>query len=90
MLWTTDRFEPIVNGNSGFVTRRLEDVRRTAASFPDQASVVYLRELGVRTVILLPGRAAGTPWDRAATVPIEGLGITREEVGEAVVYRLTD
>jgi hypothetical protein len=89
MLWSTDRFEPIVNGNSGFVTRRLEDVRRMAGSFPDQTSVVYLRELGVRTVILLPGRAGGTPWERAAAVPVDGLGITREEVGEAVVYRLT-
>jgi hypothetical protein len=89
MLWSTDRFEPIVNGNSGFVTRRLEEVREFAGSFPDLTSVDYLRELGVRTVILLPGRAGGTPWERAATVPIDGLGITREEVGEAVVYRLT-
>jgi hypothetical protein len=88
MLWSTDRFEPIVNGNSGFITRRLAGAREVTAAFPDPNSIDYLRELGVRTVILLPGRAVGTPWERAASIPVDGLGITREEVGEAVVYRL--
>jgi hypothetical protein len=88
MLWSTDRFEPIVNGNSGFITRRLFDVRERTGAFPDPGSIEYLRELGVRTVILLPASAIGTPWERAATTPVDGLGITREEIGEAVVYRL--
>jgi hypothetical protein len=90
MLWSTDRFEPIVNGNSGFVPRRLAEVREVTATFPDLESIDYLRELGVRTVILLPAKAAGTPWERAAATPVDGLGITREEAGDAIVYRLND
>jgi hypothetical protein len=90
MLWSTDRFEPIVNGNSGFVPDRLAEVREVTATFPDSASIDYLRELGVRTVILLPAKAVGTPWERAAATPVDGLGITREEVGEAIVYRLNE
>lgn len=89
MLWSTDRFAPIVNGNSGFTPRRLAEVRQVTQGFPDRDSVGYLRELGVRTVILLPERAVGTPWQDAANRPIDLLGITREDVGDAVVYRLS-
>jgi hypothetical protein len=89
MLWSTDGFPKVVNGSSGFVTASLRHTREVAASFPDAASITYLRELGVRTVILLPGRAAGTPWERAAEVPVEPLGIARQEIGGAVVYTLS-
>jgi hypothetical protein len=87
MLWSTDRFEPTVNGNSGFVTERLDEVREVTRTFPDQASIDYLRELGVRTVIVLRDRVEGTPWEGAVTAPVDALDVRREEIGNAVVFR---
>jgi len=89
MLWSTDGFPKIVNGSSGFIPARLAQTREQVATFPDPASVAVLRELGVRTVVLLPDRAAGTPWERAAELPVDGLDIDRQEVAGAIVFRLS-
>ncbi|WP_444949379.1 hypothetical protein [Micromonospora ureilytica] len=88
MLWSTSGFPDVVNGGSGFTPRQLDDVRRVSQSFPDQTSVDYLRTLGVRTVVLLRGQVAGTPWEINIDAPVESLGISRQEVADAVVYRL--
>ncbi|MFB6391583.1 hypothetical protein [Polymorphospora lycopeni] len=88
MLWSTSRFQPVVNGGSGFTPRRLTEIREATASFPDQASVTYLRDIGVRTVVLLRDRVAGTPWQTTIDLPVDSLGIQREDVGEVVVFRL--
>ncbi|WP_230393894.1 hypothetical protein [Plantactinospora alkalitolerans] len=88
MLWSTSRFQDIVNGGSGFTPRRLEEVRQVTANFPDSASIAYLRELGVRTVVVLRDRIAGTPLQTTIDLPVDTLGISREDVGETVVYRL--
>jgi hypothetical protein len=88
MLWTTTRFQPVVNGNSGFTPVRQERTREAAKTFPDQASIDYLRELGVKTVVLLRDALAGTPWQAAVDLPVDSLGIQREEIGNTIVYRL--
>ncbi|WP_233512298.1 hypothetical protein [Micromonospora deserti] len=88
MLWSTTHFQDVVNGGSGFTPRQLDDVRRVSISFPDQTSVDYLRTLGVRNVLLMRDQVAGTPWEITIDVPVDGLGITREEIGDVVVYRL--
>jgi hypothetical protein len=88
MLWSTTRFQPVVNGNSGFTPVRQERTREAAKTFPDQASVDYLRELGVKTVVMLREELTGTPWQAAVDLPVDSLGIQREEIGETVVYRL--
>ncbi|MET8353511.1 hypothetical protein [Micromonospora sp. NPDC005206] len=88
MLWSTSGFPDVVNGGSGFTPRQLDDVRRVTQSFPDQTSVDYLRTLGVRTVVLLRGQVAGTPWEITIDAPVDTLGITRQEIDGAVVYRL--
>ncbi|WP_407664324.1 hypothetical protein [Micromonospora parastrephiae] len=88
MLWSTSGFPDVVNGGSGFTPRQLDDVRRVSQSFPDQTSVDYLRTLGVRTVVLLRGQVPGTPWEITIDAPVESLGISRQDVGDAVVYRL--
>ncbi|MGK5521956.1 hypothetical protein ACSNN9_21730 [Micromonospora sp. URMC 107] len=88
MLWSTTRFQDVVNGGSGFTPRQLDDVRRVTLSFPDQVSVDYLRVLGVRNVLLMRDHIAGTPWEVTVDAPVDGLGITREEIGDVVVYRL--
>ena len=88
MLWSTDRFAPMVNGSSGFTPRLQDEARKASQTFPDPTSIDYLRKLGVRTVVLLPGYAANSPWANAANVPVDALGITREEVDGAIVFRL--
>jgi len=88
MLWSTTRFQDIVNGGSGFTPSRLAEVREVTANFPDTASVDYLRQMGVRTVVVLRDRIAGTPLEATVDLPVDALGIQREEMGNAVVFRL--
>ena len=91
MLWSTAAgFPAVVNGASGFVPAELEQLRTDVAGFPDAASVERLRDLGVRSVVLHPDDARGTPWEGAAAAPVDALGITRREVGDALVYDLGD
>lgn len=87
MLWTTDRFIPVVNGGSGFTPHSLQQTREITTSFPDEASVAHLRALGVETVLVLP-EAIGTPWEGALTATGDRLGITREEIDQTVVFHL--
>ena len=90
MLWSTSRFQPIANGSGGFAAQQQEELRRTVASFPDAASVQYLRETGVTTVLLIRDQVGGTPWERAGDVPVDALGIRREDLDDnTVVFRLS-
>ena len=88
MLWSTAGFPPLVNGNSGFTPHRLAEVRRVSQSFPDPGSVAHLRELGVRSVVVLRDEIAGTPWQEVPDRPVDGLGVTRRDEGPAVVFEL--
>ncbi|SCG79184.1 hypothetical protein GA0070609_5809 [Micromonospora echinaurantiaca] len=88
MLWSTSRFQDVVNGGSGFTPHQLDEVRRVSAAFPDQTSVDYLRTLGVRNVLLMRDQVRGTPWEITIDAPVDGLDITREEIGQVVVFRL--
>ncbi|MGW4291582.1 hypothetical protein ACWEH1_00780 [Micromonospora chersina] len=88
MLWSTDRFQRMVNGGSGFTPESQAQAREFTVSFPDFASVDYLRRRGVKNVVVLRDRLGGTPWEGMLDRPVDGLGVTREEVGDAVVYRL--
>lgn len=89
MLWSTSRFQDMVNGGSGFTPDTQARVRELTLGFPDRPSVDYLRTLGVRNVVILRAQLAGTPWERIVDNPVDGLGITREEVGDAIVYHLS-
>ena len=88
MLWTTDGFPTLANGNSGFNPPQQEQLRQATRTFPDAASVAALRAKGIRTVVVVRSRAAGTPWEGAADKPVAGLGIHRQDLGDAVVYTL--
>jgi hypothetical protein len=88
MLWATDRFPVMVNGGSGFTPRRQDQIRRATKTFPDQASVDLLRSVGVHTVVVLRAYAPGSGYEGALTAPTDGLGISREETPEAVVFTL--
>ena len=86
--WSTAGFPETVNGAGGFDPDGYDSLRRVVAGFPDAQSVAALRELGVRSVLLHPERAAGTAWDGAAAKPTSGLALTRETVDGVVLFRL--
>ena len=89
MLWSTDGFVPIANGGASYTPQLLRDLRAQTATFPDPASVAVLRDLGFRTVVAHRDRLPGTPWDGAADRPVDGLGITRTDHGDVVVFDLS-
>ncbi len=89
MLWSTSRFQQVANGSGGFAPQRQAEMRRSVASFPDVASVEYLRQRRIGTVLLLRSQVVGTPWERAGDVPVEALGIRREDLDDnSVVFYL--
>jgi hypothetical protein len=87
MLWSTDGFPRIANGNASYLPPGLDAIRNLTA-FPDAASVHFLRTRGYRSVLLHTDRAAGTPWADAAGRPLDGLGISSRQIGSVVVYDL--
>ncbi|HET6480954.1 MAG TPA: hypothetical protein VFG35_13080, partial [Actinoplanes sp.] len=88
MLWSTTRFQPMANGSGGFGGAQEVELRRNVQTFPDAASIEYLRSLNVDRVLLLRAQSAGTPWERAGDIPVDALGIRREDLDDAVVFHL--
>jgi len=88
MLWSTTRFQPMVNGAGGFDAARQAEMRARVQSFPDAASIEYLRSLNIDRVLLLRTEVAGTPWERAGDIPVDALGIRREDLDDGVVFHL--
>lgn len=89
MLWSTDHFEDMVNGTSGFTPTELSQIRDQTKSFPDAASVQYLRKIGVANVVVIPKLAEGSDWENPAALPTDGLGITKDVRPDgSVVFRL--
>jgi hypothetical protein len=89
MLWTTNGFPRIPNGLVSFDLPVQHQIRTVSAGFPDQASVAYLRQLGFRSVLVIRDWVAGTPWAAVPDRSIDGLGIVREDSGNAILYRLS-
>uniref|UniRef100_UPI0009E75398 hypothetical protein n=1 Tax=Actinoplanes sp. TFC3 TaxID=1710355 RepID=UPI0009E75398 len=89
MLWSTSGFQQMANGSGGFAPQRQSELRQAVASFPDAASIQYLRALGVGTVLLLRSEVTGTPWERSGDIPVDSLNITRRDLDEdSVLFQL--
>jgi hypothetical protein len=84
MLWSSDGFPRIANGGSGFVPREYAELADVVKGFPDRRSVDYLRDLGIRSLVLHPSLGATVPPQARA----EALGLRVRPVGGAVVYEL--
>jgi hypothetical protein len=89
LLWSTTRFQKLANGSGGFAATRQAELRRAAATFPDAASIQYLRSQNITIVLLLRSQVAGTPWERSGDIPVDTLGIQREDLDDAVLFRLS-
>jgi hypothetical protein len=87
MLWQTEGWPVIANGDSGFDSGAQASLRAGTLSFPDPASIALLRHRGIATVVIVRDRV-GAPdlWDGDPDVPITGLGITRRVVSNAVIF----
>jgi hypothetical protein len=88
MMWTVDGWPRIANGLAGFEPTTQAQTRAATVSFPDPSSIAYLRGIGVKDVLVIPAYLPGTPWDGVPTRPVDGLGITREDIDGAILYRL--
>ena len=88
LLWSTDGFPAIVNGRSSLNPAFTERVIERVEPFPDRPTVAFLSRLGVKGVILHANRVNGTPWEAAARRPVTGLGVTRRDRGDLVVYEI--
>ncbi|HEX3318188.1 MAG TPA: hypothetical protein VHR88_09220 [Solirubrobacteraceae bacterium] len=96
-LWSTDGFPAIVNGVSTFDLPGLDSVRGVMRTFPDAQSVLFLRQHGIRTVVLHTRLGVGLPPAvrspalprnpaAAAAKPVRGLLLRRRTIPGAVVY----
>jgi hypothetical protein len=88
MLWSTDGFPTIANGSSGMIPPRLDELREKVKSFPDAASVEYLRGRGIRTVVALRQGHGEQVAPEAFGKPLAGLGVTSEERPGVVLFHI--
>ncbi|MFC7279269.1 hypothetical protein ACFQS1_35355 [Paractinoplanes rhizophilus] len=88
MLWTTNGFPRVPNGLITFEPEAQQRIRAESTTFPDRASVAALRAEGIRSVVVLPEWLGGSQWEGVPDRPVDGLGITREEIDGAILYQL--
>jgi hypothetical protein len=86
--WSSAGYPETVNGAGGFDPDAYDRLRKVVRGFPDARSVAALRKLGVRSVLVHPERAVGTPWEGAAARTVAGLPLTRERIDGVVLFRL--
>ena len=88
LWWSTDGFPRLGNGNGSYVPPELASLREQTGGFPDRASVALLRSRGYRTVLVHRSLVPGTAWAAAPDRPVDGLGISRQDAGDVVVFDL--
>ena len=88
--WGIGSFPRMANAASSFDPRLVADIRKSSQTFPNADSVRFFRWIGIRSVVFHRDLARGTPWQGVPRRPIAGLGITRHDDGDLVVYDLTN
>jgi hypothetical protein len=88
MLWSTDGFPVMANGSSSVITPARQELRDLMRGFPNAPSVTRLRQLGIRSVVVVRDRVAGGPYEAALHASIDELGITRRTVGADLLYSI--
>jgi hypothetical protein len=85
LLWSTAGFPTMVNGVASYNPPVRQAIRDVMSTFPSPASLDMLRQHGIRSVVVLRDRVAGTPFEAALTAPPVP-GITRRDVGLDIIY----
>jgi hypothetical protein len=80
--FSTDGFYKIPVGNSTFDMPEVDDLRGGMSGFPDKASIEKLPGLQAPEIPEPPDPVA------AAAKPVAGLGVTRQRVGDIVIYEI--
>ena len=88
MIWSTDGFPLIVNGNSGNFPPQYQEIVADTKNFPDQLSVAVLDQYDVHTVVVLKVAALSTPYAAALNRPLTGLPVTKTETNDMVVFTI--
>jgi hypothetical protein len=78
----------MVNGASSINPPEHQAIRDLMQSFPSQQSIDRLRALGIRGVVVIRDRVAGTPFEGTLNAPVDGVSVTRQDVGPDVVYTI--
>ncbi len=84
LVWSANGFPEIVNGRGSFKPTQFDQLEQLMASFPDRRVVDYLRELGVKTVVLHPDIVEGTAWEDWRSWPLRGTS-----TGGVVIYPIS-
>ena len=88
MLWSSEGYPGVVNGTATFVPRGQDRIFDVAVSFPQATAVTALRQLGVKSVVVLRGKIAGTSWQHVLDFPPTDPTVGVEDLGDVVVFRL--
>ncbi|MGH8792000.1 MAG: hypothetical protein ACRDXX_05060 [Stackebrandtia sp.] len=86
--WTVDGFPRVVNGVAAFTPASQERLRVDSGAFPSAPSVEALRDAGIETVVVVPDRLPGTPWEYLLDLPSADPSVTVTDHGDVVVYEL--
>ncbi|SEP71824.1 hypothetical protein [Lentzea albida] len=86
LLWSTEGFPKIANGNSGNFPPQYREIVAATENFPDQRSLQALKSHGIYKVVVVKSRPGGA--DIAAR-PVGGLPLSRVEKDDVVEYTIT-
>jgi hypothetical protein len=87
LLWSADGFPTMVNGAAGYTPPDHQTIRDLMRSFPSRPSLDRLHQLGIRSVVVIRDRAAGTPYEPALYAPAVS-GVTRRDIGPDVLFTI--
>ena len=93
MLWSTEHWDPMLNGYSGFFPRSFLELTEVAKTFPDDRTVSYLKSRQVDIVILhggymKPERFAEVTAALVSRPDMTMLAQFNEPRGQDIVFRL--
>ena len=93
MFRSTEHWQPIVNGYSGFFPQSYLDLTERVTAFPDDASIDYLKTRGVDLIIvhgalMSPDRFGAIMAGLVARPDIRAIARYDEPIGPDVVFRL--
>ncbi|HEY0536409.1 MAG TPA: hypothetical protein VGD29_32890 [Actinoplanes sp.] len=88
MLWSTDGFPEMVNGVASYTTPNHQAIRDVMQTFPSRPSLDLLQQWGIRSVVVVRDRVAGTPYEGVLNAPAVP-GISRQDIGPDVLFTLS-
>lgn len=90
MFWTIGTYTPTVNGSNALLPPRQGSIVAHALQIPDAASVSYLRNQGIRSVVVLRNEALDDSARRLLRVQARQLPptVTRIQTSDAVTFVL--